>query len=255
MTAAMKFSIITCTWNSEPYLAQSIESVLAQDYSDIEYVFVDGGSTDGTLERILRIPREVILVRDIRGGIARAMNEGVRVASGDVIAHLHSDDYYLYPSVLSDVADVMRASGCEWTYGRHMTDVGGKLFPEGYELPKFSYRELLRLNFIPHPSTFVRKKVFDRAGGFDESLKYSMDYDFFLRIAKLHKPAYIDKHLTAFRVHGGSTSTANAAADFNQNFRVRMRHAGLSPWALLYHGAYYAVRGLRLARRLAVPRS
>lgn len=251
----MKFSIITCTWNSEPYLAQCIESVLGQDYDDIEYIFVDGGSTDGTLERIQQISREVLVVGGVRGGIGRAMNEGVRAATGDVIAHLHSDDYYLSPSVLSDVAEVMGATECEWVYGRHMTDIDGRLYPESYRLPEFSYRELLRLNFIPHPATFVRKRVFDKVGGFDETLKYSMDYDFFLRISKLYQPVHIDKHLTAFRVHGGSTSSANAAADFHQNFRVRMRHAGLSPWALLYHGAHYVVRGLRLARRLSVERS
>jgi len=107
----MKFSIITCTWNSEPHLAQSIASVLAQDYSNFEYIFVDGGSTDGTLERIRSIPRPVRLIENVRGGVPVAMNRGLAAASGDVIAHLHSDDYYLHPHVLSRVAEAMKRTG------------------------------------------------------------------------------------------------------------------------------------------------
>lgn len=248
---AMKFSIITCTWNSEPYLAQSIDSVLSQNYSDFEYIFVDGGSTDGTLERIRAIPRPVKLVTDIRGGISRAMNEGVRAATGDVISHLHSDDYYLYPRVLSDVAEMMTRTGAQWLFGRDMTDVDGKLVPESWSVPKYSYKELLRLNFIPHPDTFIRRSLFERAGGFDETLKYSMDYDFFLRIGKLAEPVQVDNYFTAFRAHSGSASTANALRGFNEDFRVRLRHAGWSPGALLYHGAYYIGRRLRWARQLA----
>jgi glycosyltransferase involved in cell wall biosynthesis len=247
----MKFSVITCTWNSEPYLAESIASVLSQDYPDIEYIFVDGGSTDGTLERIRAIPREVKLVTDVRGGISRAMNEGVRAASGDVVSHLHSDDYYLYPRVLSDVAEIMSRTGAQWVFGRDMTDLDGKLVAENYAIPKYSYKELLRLNFVPHPSTFIRRDLFKRVGGFDESLKFSMDYDFFLRIGKVAEPVQVDKHFTAFRAHSGSASTANALGGFNEDFRVRLRHAGWFPWALLYHGAYYVGRRLRWARQLA----
>src|SRR5438045_551972 len=100
----MKFSIITCTWNSEPFLEQSIASVLAQDHTDFEYIFVDGGSVDGTLERIQRVPRPVKLLQNVRGGRTRAMNAGIAAATGDVVAHLHGDDYYLHPRVLSSVA-------------------------------------------------------------------------------------------------------------------------------------------------------
>src|SRR5512138_3071033 len=101
---SIKFSIVTCTWNSAAHLAQSIDSVLTQECSDIEYIFVDGGSTDGTLEMIRGVPREVRLIENVRGGISRAMNAGLEAATGDVVAHLHSDDYYAHPRVLSHVA-------------------------------------------------------------------------------------------------------------------------------------------------------
>ena len=107
------FSIVTCTWNSAEFLSQSIESVLSQDYPPAEYIFVDGGSSDGTLEMINAIPRDVIVLRDVRGGISHAMNAGLRIATGDVIAHLHSDDYYLAPDVLTKVGRVFTETGAE----------------------------------------------------------------------------------------------------------------------------------------------
>jgi glycosyltransferase involved in cell wall biosynthesis len=118
----MKFSVVTCTWNSEPYLAQSIASVLVQDYPDIEYIFVDGGSTDGTLERIRSIPRPLRLIENVRGGISRAMNQGIAAASGEVIAHLHSDDYYLHPHVLSRVAEALTRTARGWAIGGIVVD-------------------------------------------------------------------------------------------------------------------------------------
>src|SRR4051812_46578480 len=113
----LTFSIITCTWNSAAYLPESIASVLAQTYPRIEYIFVDGGSTDGTLDQIRALKRPYRLLENVRGGVSRAMNEGMRVATGDVIAHLHSDDYYLEPDVLATVARQMEASGKNWLFG------------------------------------------------------------------------------------------------------------------------------------------
>src|SRR3569623_1399686 len=97
----LTFSIITCTWNSATYLGESIASMLAQDYPHIEFIFVDGGSTDRTLNLIPALHRPYQLIDIVRGGVSLDMNEGMRAASGVVIAHLHSDDYYQHPRVLS----------------------------------------------------------------------------------------------------------------------------------------------------------
>lgn len=249
---SLTFSIITCTWNSEPFLAQSIASVLAQDYPHVEYIFVDGGSDDGTLERIRNLSRPYKLLENVRGGISNAMNAGARAATGDVIAHLHSDDYYTHPEALGDVAQALEQKRAAWLFGRCMSDINGQRIPENYAIPCYSYRRLLKGNFIPHPATFVRRSLFERAGMFDESIKYAMDYDLWLRLGKIAEPVQLDEHLAAFRWHPGSLTSSNQMASLKDDFAVRMRFAAKTPWSLAYHWAHYLVRCRRLANKLSL---
>lgn len=242
----LTFSIITCTWNSEPFLAQSIESVLSQDYPHIEYIFVDGGSTDGTLKRIRSLARPYCLLENVGGGISRAMNAGIEAATGDVIAHLHSDDYYLRPGALSTVAQQLQSSGRNWLFGRVLRDVNGVLMREKYISPRYSYSRLLRTNFIPHPATFVRREFIQRAGGFDTSLKYAMDYDLWLKLGELGEPIQLDEPLAAFREHHGSLSTREALPALEEDFRVRLSHVGLNPLTRAMHYLRYLVRRQRV---------
>lgn len=241
----LTFSIITCTWNSEPYLKQSIASVLGQDYPNVEYIFVDGGSTDGSLERIRSLKRPCHLIENVRDGISRAMNEGLRVATGDVIAHLHSDDYYLRPDILSKVAQHLESSGRGWLFGRTMRDIEGNLRPEGFIAPRYTYNRVLRGNFIPHPATFVRRDLIEYAGGFDTSLRYAMDYDLWLKLGCLGEPVQLDEPLAAFREHEGSLSTRNRLAAMAEDFRVRLTYVGTNPLTRAEHYARYFVRRQR----------
>lgn len=238
----IKFTIITCTLNSAAFLAESISSVLAQDWPELEYIFVDGGSTDCTLDMISAIPRKVTLIENIGGGISRAMNTGIDAASGDVIAHLHSDDYYAHPQVLGHVADALTRANAAWVFGRCLTEIDGEVLPEGYAVPPYSYRRLLKGNFIPHPATFVRRSLLEKVGQFDERIRFAMDYDLWLRLGELAQPMQLDEHLAVFRSHPGSLSTANRMASFEDDFAVRMAYADKTPWSLVYHWAHYVVR-------------
>jgi glycosyltransferase involved in cell wall biosynthesis len=247
----LTFSVITCTWNSVKFLPASIASVLAQDYLNIEYVFVDGGSNDGTLDLIQSIPRPVTLVSGVNGGISAAMNKGIELATGDVIAHLHSDDYYLHSRVVSQVARVLEESTEEWCFGRAKDDVDGEVKSESWKVPRYSYQRLLKGNFIPHVSTFVRKRIFDRLGLFETQYRYAMDYDMWLRIGKHYNPIQLDDHLGVFRRHQNSTSTANQMEGLLENFRICMRHEVKTPWSYVYHYAHFLVRKRRLQQRLS----
>ncbi len=245
------FSIITCTWNSEPWLVESIASVLQQRGVEIEYIFVDGGSNDGTLQRIRAIDRPLTLIENVRGGISRAMNAGIEAARGDIIAHLHSDDFYLRADVLQTVAEAFASSGCRWLFGRTMSCIDGRLEPEGFVAPRYSRRQLLRGNFIPHPATFVSRELMWRAGGFSTDYKYAMDYDLWLRLSLIAEPLQLDEPLAAFREHAGSLSTRERSAAMREDLQVRLAHAGGGPLGRTLYRLRYLVR--RQRARLSLP--
>jgi len=241
----LTFSIITCTWNSEPFLAQSIDSVQSQDYPHFEQIFVDGGSEDGTLERIQALGDRANWVTGVRGGIAHAMNVGIKMATGDVVAHLHSDDYYLDAQVLSDVADAFTKTDAQWLFGRTKTDLGNVLEVPSWSMPTYSRKRLLRGNFIAHPATFVRRSMYERCGVFDENIKYAMDYDLWLRLSKHADPVFVNRWIAAFRRHSGSLSSANALAALADDYRVRCNYLGLNPLSRGYHCLIHTVRKQR----------
>lgn len=246
-----RFSIITCTWNSQPYVRQAVESVLRQSFTDYEQIFVDGGSTDGTLEYLASVPGRVTILRDVRGGISNAMNAGVQAASGQFIAHLHGDDYYLDTDMLAEVDQALFRSGKDWLFGRIQSDIDGTLVTPSWPMPEYSRARLLRGNFIAHPATFISRALFIRAGGFDTKLRYAMDYDLWLSLARVAEPAYLPRFIAAFRRHAGSTSTANAIAALEEDYRVRLNHAPGHLLARATHHARFLVRKHRLQRRLA----
>ena len=237
------FSIITCTRNSIATLPDTLRSVHDQAGAAYEHIFVDGDSTDGTLELLRTLPGDTHILEGVRGGIAGAMNAGIKVARGDIVAHLHSDDYYLHPQVLAQVAQRMQADGCDVLFGRIVSDIDGQLVPEPFAVPRFDAQRLLRRNLIPHPATFIRRTVFERFGVFREDYRLAMDYEFWLRIRHGCRFTQIDEPLAAFRVHAGSASRAHALASFNEDFRARFAHG---PWWLWPEfAARYAVRRWR----------
>lgn len=248
----MKFSIITITRDSRRYLDEAMESVLSQDWPDLEYILVDGGSTDGTLDlirsRAARDPR-VRWVSEPDDGISDAMNKGIRMACGDIIAHLHSDDLYPAPDVLSRVAAAfeIHPEALWLTGGQYGIDEQGAPFQEIRVRP-YSYRKLVRCNCILHPATFVRSEGFRRAGLFDTGLKYAMDYDLWLRLGALGAPLLVDAPLACFRLHGGSLSTVETAQAFDEAFAVRKRAVGNRPVTVFFHYLYYLLKRVRNTR-------
>lgn len=245
----MKISVVTCTWNSIEFIEASIQSVLDQSYDDLEYIFVDGGSTDGTLERIQKVPGNVKILNDVRGGIANAMNAGIGAATGEIIAHMHSDDYYLGNSVFSSVVAAFEATQCKWLYGRIVSSVDGEHTKEQYTIPRYSYPTLLKRNIVPHAATFVRREVFEEMGTFSSDYRLAMDYEMWLRIGKQYDPVQLDEYLAAFRRHPGSATQANRVKSFNEDFRARFEYAPLLRWPEF--ALRYGVRRWRLMQELA----
>lgn len=241
-----KFSIITCTRNSHPYIREMTASVQRQSFTDYEHIFVDGASVDGTLEYLYSLDPAVKILDNVTGGIAKAMNAGIAAAQGDIIVHLHSDDYFLHPRVLERVALHFARNDNYWMFGRIVSDVDGGLYPETFVAPEYSYANLLRRNFIPHPATFIRREVFAEFGGFDENIRYAMDYDYWLRIAKKYPPLAVREALSVFRRHDGSTTQANLAASMAEDLARRIHHEPGGITNRLSHYVRYAIRKCRL---------
>lgn len=240
----LSFSIITCAWNSEPFIAQCIDSVSSQTYRQVEQVFVDGGSTDGTLDRIRSVGGSSQWVTDVRGGISAAMNVGAKLAQGDYIAHLHGDDYFRHADVLENVSQRLQETGADWLFARIVSDIDGNQVYPDWKMPPYSRSRLLSRNFIAHPAVFIRRELFMKLGGFDTSLRYAMDYDLWLRASEVRAPVYLDEFVTAFRRHAGSASTANALVAFEEDHEVRKRYISSST-SVGYHNAVHVWRRFR----------
>lgn len=243
-------SIITCTWNSAEFLPQTIESVLKQTYSPFEFIFVDGGSTDGTLDLINAVPGNVKVLHNIQGGISNAMNAGLEVATGDVIAHLHSDDFYLNPNVLQEVAQTFNDKAADWLFGSYLNLVDNQLEALNFDIPVYSYPSLMKRNFIPHPATFIKRTLLEKSGFFNTHYRYAMDYDLWLRLGKLSEPVQLDAPLVVFRRHAGSLSTSQPLAGLKEDFGIRMSQSGMSIIERLLHSARYYVRKHRIKKQL-----
>lgn len=179
----MKVSIITVSWNSNQTIKDTIESVIAQTYDDIEYIVVDGGSTDGTIETVKSYGNQIAqFVSEPDNGIYDAMNKGVGLATGDIVGILNSDDHFCDKNIVKQVVDKFLSSRA----GVVLTNVcmmsnEGKVFRnyEAYDLNK----RVMRFGFAPpHPGAFIAKEVYTRVGLYDTSFKISADFDFFLRI-------------------------------------------------------------------------
>jgi glycosyltransferase involved in cell wall biosynthesis len=246
MTATPAFSIVTCTWNSAATLADTLASVQRQTCRDVEHIFVDGGSTDATLDMIAAYPGRKRVLREVKGGISRAMNQGIEAASGEFVAHLHSDDYYAGDDVLASVAERFASEGVDWVFGTIQVLKDGQLIPP-YPMRPFSYRAFAAGHAsVPHPAVFIRRSAFGRVGMFDESLKYAMDIDLWLRLGRVARPATLDRPLTIFRDHAGSVSSANKIKARQEEFQVRRRHMQRAPLAF----GIYCLRYLKRMREL-----
>jgi hypothetical protein len=163
------------------------------------------------------------------------------------VAHLHSDDYYASPRTLEIVAKAFAAQPDRaWLFGRFYNDRDGVVAPPAYPARRYSLGALLRRNLVPHCATFVSRAAFDEVGRFDEKLKLAMDYDLWLRLARRHAPIQLDDYLGVFRRHSDSATSANAMKSFNEDFKVRFKHA--PAWAWPEMSARYVVRRLKDVR-------
>ena len=255
----MRLTILTPSFNQASFLRPAIDSVLKQQGNyELSLIVIDGGSTDGTIDLLQTTtdPRLKWTTGADRGQ-ADAINRGLSSADGDVIGWLNSDDLYT-PGALATVAQAFANPQTQWLAGRcQIIDESGSLIRwaiAGYKdrrMAHYSYRKLLRENFIAQPAVFWRRSLTDQVGGLDESLHYTMDYDLWLRMGQDAEPVILDSVLAQFRIHSDSKSGKVNREQFDEGFRVAQRYFGDDQISRLAHRLnvekiVWAYRAMRL---------
>lgn len=211
----MKISIITATYNSGKTVGDTLKSVLAQTYHDYELLVVDGASKDNTLEVVKKMEPlfegRMRYISEPDKGIYDAMNKGIRMASGDVIGILNSDDFYTSDDALACIAWTLEKEKVDAVYGdiHYVDDEDLKKCVRYYSSKPFR-RWMMRLGFMPaHPSFYCRKEVYEKYGAFDaENYRVAADFENLLRLIFVNKikTHYINKDFVTMRTGGASSS-------------------------------------------------
>lgn len=214
-------SVVTPSYNQGRYVEETIRSVLAQDYPQIEHIVIDGGSTDGTLD-VLRRHEHLVWLSEPDEGQGDAINKGFRRARGEIVGWLNSDDLYLPGAVTAAVAHLERNPDCTVVYGDHVEiDEGGDETGR-HRTGEWDLSFALSVNnIVSQPAAFFRRAVFDRVGFLDPGYRYALDYEYWLRIATAGlRFDYVPQFWAAFRYHASSKSVAEAKHFWAEHRRI-----------------------------------
>jgi glycosyltransferase involved in cell wall biosynthesis len=214
-------SIITPSYNQAAYLEQTIQSVLSQDYPAIEYILVDGGSTDGSLEIIEKYrPRFAWWVSELDSGQAEAINKGFSRATGEIIAWLNSDDLYLPGAISQAVAALSSNPGLGFVYGDAITiDAAGNPLSQ-LKFEDYQLLDLIGFRIICQPAVFMRRRVLEKAGYLDASYHFLLDHQLWIRLARQAPFQHVPATWAAARHHPAAKNVAQAAGFGQEAFRI-----------------------------------
>lgn len=230
----MKISVITVVFNGEKTIRETIESVTVQNYQEVEYIVVDGNSTDNTVEIVKSFGDRITkFVSERDRGIYDAMNKGIQLATGEVVGLLNADDLYASPDILSQVAAAFKDANVDAVYGdlqyfNGTTDRITRHWRAGH------YRAGLFLWgwMPPHPTFFIRRSWYEKLGGFRLDMGTAADYELMLRMVHKHeaKMGYVQKVLVRMRVGGVSNVSLKNRLSANRNDARAWKVNGINPY-------------------------
>ena len=248
----MKVSIITPSYNQSQFIERTIQSVLSQDYANIEYIIMDGGSTDGTIEILNKYSDKIIWKSEKDNGQSDAINKGLKMATGDIVAYLNSDDTYEPEAISKAVKFFQENPEKKWAYGKckiiNKKDQKIRKPITAYKnllLKKYSYSKLLTENFISQPATFWKKELHQELGYFDENENFCMDYEFWLRLGQKYPAGVINEYLANFRYYSNSKSGSVNKQQFRDQLRLAKKYGANHPLSIAIHNFnYYKITGV-----------
>jgi glycosyltransferase involved in cell wall biosynthesis len=228
----VKISIITVVWNNKDTIKDAIESVLNQTYKDIEYIVIDGASSDGTVEIIKSYEDRIDkFVSEPDNGIYDAMNKGLNIATGEVIGILNSDDFYINNDIISKVANIFQKNSVDAMFADlvyvkpdNLNKVVRKYDSSNFSIDKFEY------GWMPaHPTFFVKKEIYTKYGLFKIDYKIAADYELLVRFLYKYKIQYyyLKETIVKMRVGGVSTGGIKSNVILNQEIIRACKENGI----------------------------
>jgi glycosyltransferase involved in cell wall biosynthesis len=215
MDTSIRVSVITVCFNSAKTILNTIESVLSQEYPNVEYIIIDGGSTDGTLDIVQKYKDKITkVVSEVDKGIYDAMNKGINLASGEIIGFLNADDIYTNENVLNTIAETMKNKSIDACYADLVFVNNHNKIVRKYNSSLFK-PSLINCGWMPaHPTLYVRRRVFELYGGFKTNYKIAADFEFVARV--LGKYAVSAKYIpeVLIKMRQGGVSTKNLKSNW-----------------------------------------
>lgn len=225
------------------FLPETIESVLSQDYPRIEYIVMDGGSADGTLEILKSYGSRLRSSSAPDDGAAGAINRGFEMASGSILAWLNADDIYLPGAVSAAVRELTSSPEAPLVYGEaHWVDREGRAL-QSYPTAPFDPERFRRECYICQPAAFFRKTAFEAAGGLDASLESAFDYDLWIRLSRRGLFVHSERYWAKSRMHGASKTLGQRSRMYAECFGVLRRHYGYVPFNWVHSRCCYLLDG------------
>lgn len=238
-TTGVKVTVITVCRNSAQFLVETIESVVNQSYADIEYIIIDGASTDNTINIIKKYESHIhSWISEPDDGMYDAINKGLKMVTGDYILILNSDDVFAKTNTIEEVVNKINEERADYYYGNMIKSKDDEFKKVNLFPVKFKHLLLsTHSTFVPHPCFFISKKLNDILGGYNLKYRYASDYDYILRaLSSNRKGKYLDIYISKFRIHSTSIT---ASGKINEERKKILEHHGYNRYPLIARIYFY----------------
>ena len=240
-----RISIITVSYNNAGTIADAINSVLAQTYKDIEYIVVDGASTDGTKDIVASFGQRISrFISEPDKGLYDAINKGIRIASGEIVGILNSDDFFCNNTVIERIVESFRENEIDAVFGdvRFVDTVNTSKVVRYYSSKHFKPARF-RFGFMPaHSSFYVKRELFEKLGYYKTDYKIAADYELLIRFLYIHKIIYkyLEMPFVSMRMGGVSNKSIHSIYTLNKEIAKACRENGIKTNYIFIYSKYFS---------------